>query len=577
MGIELGSAYARIIIDATGAKKGSQEAQQSMNGLTQAGGGLKMAMGAVGLATGIVTGTMFAVSKVVDSTTGEFIKLANGVRTLNQINGDTAENNSRLTQTLDDYKISSEEVIVAQRKLATQNKSISIPALMEMSDAYLKLNTGAERQSFLTENFGRNSAGWAEVMTQGSAAIKARSDSVEDGLILDQKSLDLARKLELQQDATNDSILAAKIAVGEVFTPALIALNKQTVAAISGWKQLFVYFDLVGKNKNADMLERYTNDLTDLHRQQEQAIEDFRMGRIGSDELQTSMANLQGNINADEKALQKLTPALETTTDATQALADGVTNVSEDLTDYGQKISAITNFTSNYDENVKKLAEAEKAAEDARKTYGINSEQYKSAIQNVRDLQTASAEQTKQWISDQLLQRLSQDGLTKDEYQYYLDYLVQAGEMTKAARNHAIAAWGVVDALERLASKKITIEIDTIRRDTTFSSTGPYQPTMHTTPKPGTGMVDPTTHAWVPPVYLYGQGGSTWVNEPTLFMAGENGPEKAEFTPLSKAGGSSGMNITVGPIYIQGDASESDVRRGAETGVLEALRAKGLA
>jgi hypothetical protein len=77
-----------------------------------------------------------AVNQVVQETVGEFVKYANEVRTLTQINNQSAESNSRLIQTLDDFKVTTDDIITGQRKMATQGKSLTIPVIAEMAEEY---------------------------------------------------------------------------------------------------------------------------------------------------------------------------------------------------------------------------------------------------------------------------------------------------------------------------------------------------------------------------------------------------------------------------------------------------------
>ena len=170
--------------------------------------------------------------QVVEQTVGVYVEQADAVRTLDQINMQSAQSNSRLIETLDDYKLSADDAITAQRKLATQGQDLTIPTLAALSEEYLKLNTGAERQAFLTANFGRASAGWAEVMSQGSKAIRDRAAAVSEGLILDQQAIDKARDYQYAVDDLGDSFKALKIEVGQAVAGPLTDFLKWTSKGI---------------------------------------------------------------------------------------------------------------------------------------------------------------------------------------------------------------------------------------------------------------------------------------------------------------------------------------------------------
>lgn len=166
-----------------------------------------------------LTGVALAVGKAYNATVGEFTRYASEVRNITQISGESAEATSRLIQVADDYKLSSNDLMIAQRILAKEGYSLNIETMAKLSDEYLKLNTGAERQAFLTEKLGKSGAVFAEMMSQGSAAILEKSAAVSVGLVLDQEALDQARKYEMALDDLNDQWSALKISAGSAVVP----------------------------------------------------------------------------------------------------------------------------------------------------------------------------------------------------------------------------------------------------------------------------------------------------------------------------------------------------------------------
>ena len=161
-----------------------------------------------------------------------FLEYADSVRTLSDITGESIEETSRVIQLTDDYKISTQELEVAQRKLATQGKSLSVETLAQMSDEYLSLNSGVERQTYLTENLGRAGANWTLLLKQGSTALREQGAAVNEALILNQRMLDQARQLEVQQDNLNDTWQAFVLTIAppltEEITRQLKAFNDLT-------------------------------------------------------------------------------------------------------------------------------------------------------------------------------------------------------------------------------------------------------------------------------------------------------------------------------------------------------------
>lgn len=101
----------------------------------------------------------------------------------------------------------------------------------------------------------------------------------------------------------------------------------------------------------------------------------------------------------------------------------------------------------------------------------------------------------------------------------------------------------------------------------------------HGLPMSGPRQYPPANRSGPRPVEQ-ASGGDWWVTRPTLFLAGEAGPERATFTPAGKLGAGDGANITVNLGGIYGNADPQVVHQaakdGARAGFLEAQRAAGL-
>ena len=115
-------------------------------------------------------------------------------RTISQLTNQSTETSSKLLQVTKDYKLNVDDKTTASRKLATEGLSLNVETIAKLSDEYLRLNTGAERQMFLTQNLGRASQEWTDIILQGSAAILAKNTAVDRGLILDQQTLDKTKQ-----------------------------------------------------------------------------------------------------------------------------------------------------------------------------------------------------------------------------------------------------------------------------------------------------------------------------------------------------------------------------------------------
>jgi hypothetical protein len=187
-----------------------------------------------------------AVSRVVDETISSYVKYADEVRRLSQLNGTNAEETSRLIQVTDDYKISVDALNMATRKLSGEGLSLTTEQLAIMSDEYISLGTSAEKTRFLLDNFGRTGTTFAEIMGAGSAAIREQSAATEDGLVLTDAAVVAARNYEKALDANADKIMAIKVAIGQYLLPALMFVNDFILyKSIPGWQEFGKTIDII--------------------------------------------------------------------------------------------------------------------------------------------------------------------------------------------------------------------------------------------------------------------------------------------------------------------------------------------
>ncbi len=193
----------------------------------------------------------------VDATVGTFVAYADQVRTISQVTGQSSVEVSRMIQVTDDYKIKTESLNMVMKKMATEGMPLSIDALARLSDEYLKLAPGVERQIFLTENFGRGGADFAEIMLAGGDAIRTQSEAISDNLILTEEAVQKARDYEIAQDDLKDSVEGLKIAIGQELTPVITAGAQSMTAAMTAnqlYNQAMALGIDVGRNMGTGMV-----------------------------------------------------------------------------------------------------------------------------------------------------------------------------------------------------------------------------------------------------------------------------------------------------------------------------------
>jgi hypothetical protein len=298
---------------------------------------------------GVATQAFRLVNQAVDATVGSFVKYADQVRKISQVTGESTESVSRLLQVTDDYKISSESLTVVMKKMASEGFAFTTDSLADLSDVYLKLQPGVERQIFLNEKFGRQGVEFAEIMLAGGKAIRSQSDAVSKSLILTGAAVKKAREYEIAQDNLNDSIEGLKIRLGQDLIPTLIktvdAVSKLTswvdenYDSIIKWGKGFETFRSLGLNLLFDALGKAifdTGEETDTARMQLEM-----MSRAAYDAAKASKA-LSDAQNITNARLDELNYVLGFTEDGfkkaaiaaliTKASIDGV--VSQEEIDY---------------------------------------------------------------------------------------------------------------------------------------------------------------------------------------------------------------------------------------------------
>lgn len=510
---------------------------------------------------------------VVDATVGSFVEYADQVREISQVTGQSAEDVSRMIQLTDDYKIETDSLTTVMKKLAADGMPLTVDALAQLSDEYLKLNPGTERQLFLTEKFGRAGVAFAEIMLQGGDAIREQAGAISGSLVLTEDALQKAREYEKATDELNDAWTAFKTSIGQEVVPHITKLVTAHNLGIRANK-----LGISTTKYQLSTQKGYARILAEV------------------EEAEKALAEVQKRDRLP--ATYKLTEAVDEATEAEKDYADqlaGVSSLGEILTrqteDMDKALQDVTDAQLEFDNALASGTGVDEAAQKIQ-----------DARQAVKDLRDEQQKQTDQWMLNCLQQALGVNGITSAEMDYLLKYQVDTGLITAEAAERAQAQWDaamrMVDAFEQTqdAANGITEAVNaipnverTVTINTVYSMTGQER-----------------AQAWLA---QYGgaqaEGGDYVVDKPTMFLAGEAGPERVTFTPLGKSlsqlgaamrgltsgmnaggggqaagvNGRGGMNIQVGDIIIQmgSNANPLEVGRVAEQGVLKALRAAGAA
>lgn len=476
-------------------------------------------------AIGVAKETWQLLKGVEEQTVGVFVTYANQVRELNQLNGQTAEKNSRLIQLTDDYKISVADLMATQKEMLKDGKVLSTETLAEIADKYNAATTQVDKNKIAYDGLGKSWKSYLELLQQGGTAIRDETAAQSGNLILTEASLVKARDFEKATDALGDSFMGLKVAVGEKVVPALTD-----------------YMNLLSKSIS------YTDAYNRAEKLGIKVTTDFWTGQIRINgvlatqedvilAVATAERSLAGDTADTAVAVDGLSDSMDGATTATDmfgySIAEGVDGLQQANAEFGFIIS----FAKQFETNLKNVQTAEddlKAAQAelfamSQPGWEGTAEQVQAAKDKVEGLkgklgeaQQASLDATNEMIAGFFQAQLTADGsFTEEDIQKVLTYRLKVGLLTQEAYNAALAALAIANNLAGIP-KVINSEIN-VHTKYTYSGRG-EEPRQEPDPNPNPQAL----------------GGSYLVRKPTLFLAGDAGPEQATFTPLN-----SGMKSAV--------------------------------
>lgn len=372
----------------------------------------------------------------------EFTEGANKIRPFVQLTGESAEEMSRLVEVLDDFKISSEDAMLAQRSLAQKGMTLTIDSLAKMSDAYLALNDGAERQRYLSEQLGgRVSQRFIEIMSQGGDSIRARSEAISEGLIYDERALVLAREYEFALDEWNDTLREAKYLIGEEIMPLATDFIGRMTDGFHAWQQFPGQIREIGS--------------------QLQRIGALRGGFWG--DLQRFGGGLDigltgGAIGIGEQ-ISGQADELDSATQSALALAESympeIDDRTEDITsstrDWGEYLSKITDYAEHIAESEERRAALTDELEQAVALYGENSTKARDLRNEIGTLDKQTSTWANQFILSLYQMQLAADGvIDESDVQKILAMGEGLGILDRNAVEAAQHAWELAEQLVAL-------------------------------------------------------------------------------------------------------------------------------
>lgn len=183
---------------------------------------------------GVLAIAGMALKGAYDATVGSAITLGDETRTLEQEIGSTAEQSGALIFAANSVGVSFESLSrglnIAIRALES-SKSLgiepNIEGLAKLSDMYLALEPGVQRDAFLLHEFGRSGADLAPLMLLGGDGIKALGDqAAATGDVLSGPASDKVHAYELSITRLGESVKGTAVQLGLL----AIGADNQTIA-----------------------------------------------------------------------------------------------------------------------------------------------------------------------------------------------------------------------------------------------------------------------------------------------------------------------------------------------------------
>ena len=402
----MGASILQIILKVTKEGTGDREAALAAKELK---GSLKdLGLGALASVTPLaaVSAAVGAITAFTVDATKETIKYANEVRGMMQLTGQSAEESSRMLQVMDDLKVGTDVLTMATKTLGKEGLTMNIETLAKLSDEYNKLGTGAEKTTFLTKNFGKSGLAMAEAMEQGSTALLAMNDAVEQNLVLSQDQIDATRQLEREMDTWNDTLLGIKVTFMSAVIPAINDFLESRRVYIAAEEEARKHTELTGLQ--IDMLAQKIY------------------------EQNTAVNSAEQSYTAMAKAMEESVPGAQALAEAEKTAAEAAKEMTQANTNFLGVVANMQSAENSYAETVRTLAEERKQIE-ADKAAAIAAgwsassqkvQEYDAAlaVNSVKTQENAAEHDlaTKKIVLGILQQKLTADGILDDKETLWL-------------------------------------------------------------------------------------------------------------------------------------------------------------
>lgn len=166
-----------------------------------------------------------ALKQVYDATVGTTLQLADQTRTLQNITGASAEQAGVLIAQFQDLGISTDVLRVAFDAAAKKGLQPTVEGLQAMRAEYNAIQDPVAQTKWLMETFGRSGAQLAEYFKTSSASLDQMAQSARDaGVAMSQQGVDGALKYQIALSELNQEFQGLEVNIGGAAIPYLTGL-----------------------------------------------------------------------------------------------------------------------------------------------------------------------------------------------------------------------------------------------------------------------------------------------------------------------------------------------------------------
>ena len=330
--------------------------------------------------------------------------------------GGTAEETSRLIQTVDDAGISYETLSTAMRFAVKNGIEPNIESIARLSTEYLALNGPVERGQFLLDKFGRSGMDMARIMDMGGEAIMNMSQAVQQNLIVTDKAIQQSEEYRVNVDNLSDAWEGYKVLIGNEVIPVVSEQVEEINNLISSLQENGYWYTLLHQRA-----VRHTD-----------AVEENSDAVASSVSSYTAWAESLSNTSAELGATDEAMKAISTTN---MGLLSSVKTIQAATDSYEASLSTLTTETGMLERQ--QAAMGTRTAANAAEWDALSQKIWENNLstqQLARDNEMAM----KKIAADLYIAKLSVGGLTDEEYKLAIQALITSGQIDQATADMAM-------------------------------------------------------------------------------------------------------------------------------------------